>query len=53
MVKTECIPDDNKLHDVHRYGRNGGGTALITRSNITVKQVIAPKWCSLSSRNGF
>ena len=45
-MKTKCAPDDNKLYDVHRYCRNGGGTALITHSNITVKQVIAPKWCS-------
>ena len=45
-VKAECTPDGYKLYDVHRYGRNGGGTALITRSNIIVKQVVAPTWCS-------
>ena len=45
-VKAECTPDGYKLYDVHRSGRNGGGTALITRSNIIVKQVVAPTWCS-------
>lgn len=45
-VKAECTPDGYKLYGVHRSGRNGGGTALITRSNIIVKQVAAPTWCS-------
>ena len=46
-MKAECTPDGYKLYDVHRSGRNGGGTALITRSNIIiVKQVVAPTWCS-------
>ena len=45
-VKAECTPDGFKLYGVHRSGRNGGGTALITRSNIIVKQVAAPTWCS-------
>ena len=45
-VKAECNPDGYKLYGVHRSGRNGGGTALITRSNIIVKQVAAPTWCS-------
>ena len=45
-MKAECTPDGYKLYDVHRSGRNGRGTALITCSNITVKQVVTPAWCS-------
>ena len=44
--KAECTPDGYKLYNVHKSGRNGVGTALITRSNIIVKQVVAPTWCS-------
>ncbi|XP_022784544.1 uncharacterized protein LOC111325079 [Stylophora pistillata] len=44
-VKAQCTHDGYKLYDVHRSGRNGGGTALITGSNITVKQVVTPTWC--------
>ena len=52
-VKAECTPDGYKLYDVHRSGRNGGGTALITRSNTIVKQVVAPTCALLNFRNGF
>ena len=45
-VKAESTPDGYKLYDVHRSGRNGGGTTLITHSNLIVKQVVAPMWCS-------
>ena len=45
-VKAECTPQGYKPYDVHRSGRNGGGTALITCSNIIVRKVVAPTWCS-------
>ena len=41
-VTAKCTPDGYKPYNVYRSGRNGGSTALITRSNIIVKQVDAP-----------
>ena len=46
MVKAECTSNGYKFIDAHRSSHNGGGTAFITRSNIIVKQVVAPTWRS-------
>ena len=41
-VEAECTPDGCKLYDVYSLSV----TTLITRSNIVVRQVDAPTWCS-------
>ena len=41
-VDAECTPDGYKLYDVYSLS----GTTLMIRSNIIVKQVDAPTWCS-------